>query len=189
MEAISGMSSVAVRPPLSVARAKEEAKIQQPEDKDEKRLKKPVMDEYIPEEKKESSGLYRLGKDEEGSPRIYFDEPDQAEESPVKASEQPDSAKEDGGIDRSEKKTADGKPEKQEKSEKSEKSERCTANTDRVDREIEKLKKRQKELKQQLNAETDDKKIKSLEKELLQVESELRQKDNDAYRRRHTSFT
>lgn len=70
-----------------------------------------------------------------------------------------------------------------------EKSEKCVGNTDQVDREIEKLKKRQKELKQQMNSETDEAKIKDLERQLAQVERELSQKDNDAYRRRHTKFT
>lgn len=69
-----------------------------------------------------------------------------------------------------------------------EKSEKCVGNTDQVDREIEKLKKKQKELKQQINSETDEAKIKDLEKKLAQVERELSQKDNDAYRRQHTKF-
>ena len=59
-------------------------------------------------------------------------------------------------------------------------------NSDKVDREIEKLKKKQQELAQQLNTETDEAKIKELERQLSQVEQELRQKDNDAYRRQHT---
>ena len=56
-----------------------------------------------------------------------------------------------------------------------------------MDREIEKLKKRQQELGQRLNTETDEAKIKDLERQLAQVERELKQKDNDTYRRQHTT--
>ena len=56
-----------------------------------------------------------------------------------------------------------------------------------MDREIEKLKKKQQELEQRLNTETDEAKIKELERQLAQVERELKQKDNDTYRRQHTA--
>ena len=69
------------------------------------------------------------------------------------------------------------------------KTEKCTGNTDKVDREIEKLKKRKKELEIQLLTEEDAGKSISLEVELAQVERELSQKDNDAYRRQHTVFS
>ena len=36
----------------------------------------PVVDEYIPEEVQEPTGRYWLGKDEDGQPRIYFDDPE-----------------------------------------------------------------------------------------------------------------
>jgi len=62
-------------------------------------------------------------------------------------------------------------------------------NTDKVDREIEKLKKKQQELEQRLNTETDEAKIKDLEHQLAQVERELKQKDNDTYRRQHAVYT
>lgn len=65
----------------------------------------------------------------------------------------------------------------------------CTCNTDKVDREIEKLKKKQKELEQQIHSGTDESRIRELEKELAQVERELGQKDNDAYRRQHAVYT
>ena len=60
-------------------------------------------------------------------------------------------------------------------------------NSDKVDREIEKLKKKQQELEQRRNTETDEAKIKDLERQLAQVERELKQKDNDTYRRQHTT--
>lgn len=81
------------------------------------------------------------------------------------------------------------KPEPADTSKEDKKAETCTGNTDKVDREIEKLKKKQAELEQQLNAETDERKIKQLESQLAQVERELRQKDNDTYRRQHTRFS
>jgi len=68
------------------------------------------------------------------------------------------------------------------------KAEKCTGNTDKVDREIEKLKKTREALERQINLETDDAKIRELERKLAQVESELRQKDNDTYRRQHAAF-
>ena len=69
------------------------------------------------------------------------------------------------------------------------KSDTVTCNTDRVDREIEQLKKRRAELEQRLNAETGEGKRRDLERRLAQVERELKQKDNDAYRRRHMQVT
>lgn len=65
----------------------------------------------------------------------------------------------------------------------------CTGNTDKVDREIRQLKEKREELKQRLSSETDEQRLRELERELSRVESELRRKDNDDYRRRHTIFT
>ncbi len=62
--------------------------------------------------------------------------------------------------------------------------EKCTTNTDKVDREIKNLKEKQRQLKQEIEASSKDKdKVRKLEKQLAQVESELNQKDNDTYRR------
>ena len=58
-----------------------------------------------------------------------------------------------------------------------------------MDREIQRLRKKRQELAQRLDAETDGEKARDLERQLAQVERELRQKDNDAYRRQHTRFT
>ena len=69
------------------------------------------------------------------------------------------------------------------------KAERCTGSTDRVDREIKQLKQRKETLERQISAQTDEVKIRELERKLAQVERELVQKDNDAYRRRHTVFS
>lgn len=139
---------------------------------------KPVTDEYVPSEKREPSGLYRLGSDGDGRPKIYFDDPERAADAP----QAPDSApvggpERDQGAEASEEKSP-GK-----------KTERCTGDTGRADREIERLKKKRAELERRLSGETDQVKIRELERKLAQVESELRQKDNDAYRRRHTVFS
>ncbi len=142
-------------------RIKEPPAVQRPDSGAPARPQKPMMDEYVPEEKQEPSGCYYLGKDENGQPKIYFDGPEQ-----------------DEGADDPEPKAADGK-----------KAETCTGNTDQVDREIERLKKEKEQLERQINSETDEIKKKELELKLSQIENELRQKDNDAYRRQHTVFS
>lgn len=65
----------------------------------------------------------------------------------------------------------------------------CTCNTDKVDREIEKLKKQKLELERQISRETDEAKAEDLKARLAQVEKELRQKDNDTYKRQHAAYT
>ena len=76
-------------------------------------------------------------------------------------------------------------PKKVQKKSATGKAEECTTNTDAVDREIEKLKEEKRQLEQQIQAETDDEKVKELEKKLAQVEAELNQKNNDTYRRQN----
>ena len=128
------------------------------------RSRKPEMDEYVPEEKQGPSGRYWLGRDENGQPKIYFDDPERPDDDPSDASAP------------AEKSLGD-------------KTESCTASTDQVDREIERLKKQKETLEQQINAQTDDTKIKALEQKLAQVKRELAQKDNNTYRRQHTVFS
>lgn len=144
---------------------------------------KPVKDEYIPEEKREPYGRYWLGKDGDGSPKIYFDNPEAAEDpaSPKAA-----------GASKAEAPEKDGEPKAPGKAappDKGRKEEKCTGNTDAVDREIKRLKEKKGKLEAKLDRETDEAKREALERQLAQVESELRQKDNDAYRRRHAVFT
>lgn len=130
--------------------------------------KSDLHDEYIRSEKSEekSSGLYRLGQDEKGNRRIFFDNPKKSS-------------------------NTDGKEQSKVKPEDPEKPvEICTGNTDRVDREIKNLKEKRKQLEQQLrSASGDEQKTKELEKKLAQIESELSQKDTDAYRRQNTIFS
>ncbi len=170
MEPISGMISGAVHTPSTVSGVKEPPKVPQLEEQTQGNPIAPARDEYVPEEKQEPAGRYWLGKDEDGKPKIYFDDPEQASDAPEKQEELPD---------------ADGPEQKAS----GDKAERCTCNTDRVDREIEALKAKQEALERQLHSETDDLKIKELEQKLARAESELRQKDNDTYRRQHAVFS
>lgn len=148
------------------------------EEKNTGRLSEP-QDEYISSEKsgQKPTGLYRVGQDENGSRKIYFDDPKAARadgKAGLKAEEDRSGDGEDG---REPKVSGDG----QEKPE-----EKCVANTDKVDREIEKLKEKKQQLEQQIrSASGDEQKIRELEKKLAQVESELSQKDNDTYRRQN----
>ena len=133
-----------------------------------------IFDEYIRSEKTgmRPSGLYRLGEDENGSPKIFFDDPRRADAAKV-------SGEEKGGVAPG----CRGKDADQP-------AETCTGNTDRVDREIEKLKEEKKQLELQIqSASGDEKKVWQLEQRLAQVESELSQKDNETYRRQNTVFS
>lgn len=117
-------------------------------------------DEYISGEKSGSkpSGLYRLGQDKNGNPKVMYDDPKRAA------------------------KAKDVQP----KEEPAKQAEKCTTNTDNVDREIEKLKEEKKQLEQQIKAAAGDKeKVKVLEKKLAQIEGQLSQKDKDTYRRQN----
>ena len=119
-------------------------------------------DEYISSEQSGNrpSGLYHIGKDENGNAKVLYDDPKKTEQPKVKSGRREDDAEE------------------------------VTGNTDAVDREIEKLKKQKQQLEQQINAASgDEEKTKELEKKLAQVESELSQKDNDTYRRQHAVIT
>ena len=166
MQSISGINSGAAQPSVPIAGVDETKKVRRPEDETQSHRQKPVMDEYVPEEKPEPSGRYWLGKDEDGKPKIYFDAPDASDASDGdKGAEGPEKS----GSDK------DGQS--------------CTCNTDKVDREIEKLKKQKQELEQQINRETDESKIEDLKAKLAQIERELSQKDNDTYRRQHAVYT
>ena len=173
MQSISGINSGAAKPYVPIADVDEPKKVQRPEDETQLRHQKPVMDEYVPEEKPEPSGRYWLGKDEDGKPKIYFDDPERAEDAP----DAPDASDLDKGAEGPEKGGSDKD------------GQSCTCNTDKVDREIEKLKKQKQELEQQINRETDKSKIEDLKAKLAQIEKELSQKDNDTYRRQHATYT
>lgn len=118
------------------------------------------QDEYISSEKsgEKPNGLYRVGQDEDGNKKIYFNDP---KKEPKVNGDEP----------------ADGE-------------EKCVGNTDQVDREIRELKEKKQKLEQQIKeASGDEQKTKELENQLAQVERELTQKDNDTYRKQHSTFT
>lgn len=133
---------------------------------EEPRPLEPVRDEYIPEGKREPSGLYWPGRDEEGQPKICFDRPEEGPEEPEAGPAEPGAPEKRGG-----------------------KEERCAGSTDEVDREIRRLKQKRAELERRLSTETDKARIRDLERRLAQVERELSEKDSDAYRRQHSTFT
>ena len=176
MMPISGVNTGAVQPLTTAEKVLGASKVQKPEEEAQGHQLKPVMDEYVPEEPQEPSGRYWMGKDEDGQPKIYFDDPERAADAPRQPEDAPEAEEPKQAGQGA--KGPEGKKNKDETWE---------CNTDKVDREIEKLKKKQQELEQRLNSETDEAKIKDLEHQLAQVERELKQKDNDTYRRQHTT--
>lgn len=157
---------------LRAEKAKEAA-----EEKGSGKLSEP-QDVYIRSEKSgnEPVGLDRIGQDENGGRKIFFEDPDKADRADGK--EEPKAEK------------ADGKKPKVDGDSQGKPAEVCIGNTDKVDREIEKLKEKKRELEQQIrSASGDERKIRELEKKLAQVEQELSQKDNDTYRKQHSEFS
>lgn len=75
MEPIFGFIPAAARSAAAAPTVKEQPEVPQPGDEARERPLRPVMDEYIPEEKQEPAGRYWLGKDGDGQPRIFFDDP------------------------------------------------------------------------------------------------------------------
>ncbi len=151
-------------------------------------------DEYISSEKsgKKPTGLYRVGQDENGNRKIFFDDPKAvhtAGKEDLKAAHADE--KEDLKADEERSgEGADGKEPKVGGNGQGKPAEICVGSTDKVDREIKKLKEKKQALEQQIqSASGDEKKIRELEKKLAQVEQELSQKDNDTYRRQHTVFS
>ena len=59
---------------------------QKPEE-DQDRRPKAMMDGYAPGEQPEPSGRYWMGRDEEGQPKLHFDDPGQAAGAPKKPEE------------------------------------------------------------------------------------------------------
>lgn len=141
-------------------------KVQENKEADDKN---PVsQDEYIRSEKSAAkpTGLYRLEQDENGNPKVLFDDP-----------------KKTSGTDKKgQSKTNSDIPEKS--------AEKCTANTDKAEREIEKLKEKKQQLEKQIqSASGNEKKVRKLERKLAQIENELSQKDNDTYRRQNAEIS
>lgn len=143
-------------------------------------------DEYVDSKKagRKPNGLYRLGQDENGRRKIFYDDPKKNSHAAGKEqAADSDAPKKSGNA------AGKGQPSVNLKRQQ-DADERCIADTDKVDREIRELKEKKEQLEQQVrSASGDEKKVRELEKKLAQVENELKQKDNDTYRRQHTSFT
>ncbi|MCI8462169.1 MAG: hypothetical protein HFG25_04380 [Lachnospiraceae bacterium] len=158
-------------------KAKEAEKVEKAaEEKNAGKMSEP-RDEYISSEKsgQKPTGLYRVGQDENGNRKLFFDDPKAGHAN--------------GRGDRSEE-SENGKAPKAGGDSQGKPAEKCVTNTDKVDREIKKLKEKKQELEQQIqSASGDEKKIRELEKKLAQVENELSQKDNDTYRRQNASVS
>ena len=186
MMPISGVNAGGVQPLAAAEKMLGASGVRKPEEEAQGRQLKPVMDEYVPEEPREPSGLYWMGRDEDGQPKIFFDDPERAADAPTQPENAPDARKPDAPEAEEPEQANQGAkgPEG-----KKDKGETWECNTDKVDREIEKLKKQQQELEQRLGTETDEAKIKDLEHQLAQVEQELKQKDSDTYRRQHAVYT
>ena len=82
MMSISGVNTGAVQPLTTAEKVLGASKVQKSEEESQGRQLKPVMDEYVPEESQEPSGRYWMGKDEDGQPKIYFDDPERAADTP-----------------------------------------------------------------------------------------------------------
>lgn len=136
------------------------------------------LDEYIPGKEPDSAGLYQLSSDENGRSKIIFD------------------AVSDVPADEDKPSDATGEPEKDQEAEEPEKAgdggkktTKCTVNTDKVDNEIKKLKQKKAELEQQIaKAKDDPDEQKKLQNQLTQLDSELKMKDTDSYRRQHAEY-
>ena len=121
------------------------------------------FDTYEAQPPQQSAGTYQIAHDEAGRPVVQVDNSLETAQEPSETAPQ-----------REGEKTTIMK---------------TTANTDKVDREIEKLKQTQAQLEQKIAAAGGQKDKEILEKQLAQVEAELRQKDNDTYRRQHMEIT
>ena len=150
-----------------------------PETNRPEQARPPQYDEYVPTDKalNQPIGIYRVVPEADGAPGIAFDAPEavpspeaDAPELPRETDETPDGSQE---------------PDKAAPQKGGKKPETCTVNTDQVDREIKKLKEKRKELQQRIQREQDPDKKRQLEKQLSQIESELKRKDNDNYRKQH----
>ena len=139
-------------------------------EKDKSEIILAPKDEYISSEKsgKKPSGLYHMGKDENGNLKIIFDTPPKTGEA---ESEQPKGVNLKGVPDNDRVQVTIG-------------------NMDKVKNEIKKLKEEKKQLEQQLKmAAGNEQKIKELETKLAQVEAELSVKDTDEYKKPHAEYT
>lgn len=149
-----------------------------------------------------ATGVYSLGKDEDGNPKILFKKPDAPTRAPL--------SDENGAkrSDETEKETSPAKPSDEEdqrdvapdEKEEDEKSKKAsddkktvrigTVDTGKVDAEIQKLKQEKQRIAQALRqAAGDGQGQEALQKRLEAVDSELRVKDTDAYRKQNAEYS
>lgn len=86
MAPISSLNNETIRPLAAPEKTQGAPKVQKPEEP-QIRQPKAMMDEYVPEEPGEHSGRYWMGQDEEGQPKIHFDDPERAAGAPKKPEE------------------------------------------------------------------------------------------------------
>lgn len=133
----------------------------------------PNTDKYIHKDDPVYPGIYHLTKDENGSPKVIFD----------------NFTQKNSDEDTKENSSSDNKKISKRSSE-NKKDDTVTGNTDKVDREIKNLKKKKAKLEQQISQSSDNpKKQEKLQRQLEKINSELKMKDNDSYRRQHTQYT
>lgn len=75
MEPIIGLKSGAAYLPEAVSDKKESVEAPGLKEEEKEPAIKPVVDEYIPGREQEPSGLYGMGKDPDGNPKVWFDDP------------------------------------------------------------------------------------------------------------------
>ena len=121
------------------------------------------VDTYEAQPPQQSAGVYQVTHDENGRRIIQVDESCETAQGQPKAKPQDESEKPN--------------------------IVKTTVNTDKVDKEIEKLKQTQTQLEQKIAAAKEPKEKEKLEAQLAQVNAELKAKDNDTYRRQHSTFT
>ncbi|WP_051280861.1 hypothetical protein [Anaerovorax odorimutans] len=149
-------------------------------------------DEYIKsnDQPEEFPGIYRLENDGNGQ-KIVFDRPE-----PLSKTQQTDAVEKqeqnnvpsEAAMDKAKDSQKEGKGKGPEKSDNKKEVWNTTINTDKVDAEIKKLKEQKQQIEQQLKGAADNEdKHKELEQCLSKIESELRTKDNDTYRKQHAT--
>ena len=149
------------------------------------------------------TGVYSLGKDEEGKPKILLEKPEASsrssllDENGAKRSDEPEK-KTRSAKPSDEEDERDVAPKEEEDEEEDEKSEKAsdekktirigTVDTGKVDAEIQKLKQEKQRIALALSkAAGDDQK--DLQKRLEAIDSELRVKDTDSYRKQHSEYS
>lgn len=140
-----------------------------------------LNDRFAREEPAVRAGLYRKAKDQDGNPTLRFDDSNKAAEEEEEALSIAEQAAE-------EKAEKEEKAAEEEKEAEEAKARTTTINTDRVDREIEELEEAVEDVVQELRTAVGEE-AEELKQELLLDRIELRLKDNDTYRRAHSSVT